>query len=191
MAKVNLNQLLEMLTGKLGNLVFRRRPDGTVIVSGKPRYRGRRRHKGTPAQKAHREHVKEVGPYAKHLAKTHPIYAELAKSEVAKGKWLSAYNFAFADCLKPPVIHRIERSEGCIRVEATDNIMVKGVQVTVRDEAGRILEMGDATQAEGDWWEFTSHQEGRTIVAEAWDIPQNYARLEMQAPSRLASQSML
>jgi hypothetical protein len=37
---------------------------------------------------------------------------------VAKEKWLSPCNFALAGCLKPPVIHRIKRTVGCIRVEA-------------------------------------------------------------------------
>src|SRR6187402_280694 len=35
MAKINLNKLFDELRGKIGNLVFRRRPDGTLIVSSK------------------------------------------------------------------------------------------------------------------------------------------------------------
>ena len=65
-------------------------------------------------------------------------------------KWLSAYNFAFADCMKPPVIHSVERREGCIRVQATDNIGVTRVRVSVLDEAGRLLVNGAATRADDD-----------------------------------------
>jgi hypothetical protein len=181
MALVDLNQLFETLTGALGNLVFRRRPDGKQIVSSKPRYRGKRNRKGTPAQRAYRQHVKETGPYAKHLSKVHPIYAQLAAEPDAKAKWMSAYNFAFADCMKPPVIHRIERREGCIRVEATDNIGVTQVCVMVLDEAGKPLEAGDAIRAEGDWWEYAPRVEasGKRIAAKAFDLPGNCTRREI------------
>src|SRR5512139_601627 len=126
MAKVRINKLMDLIRGSIGKLVFRVRPDGTVILSGAPRYR---KGKATPAQKAHRQRVKHIGPYARHLAKTHPIYAQLAAEPEAKGKWLSAYNFAFADCIKSPVIQRIERRAGCIRVQATDNVGVTRVRV--------------------------------------------------------------
>ena len=177
MAKVNLNKLLEMLRGRIGNLVFRRRPDGTVIVSSKPHYKGRRKHKGTPAQKAHRQHFKEQTQLAKALVEIHPLYAELAAQPAAREKWLSAYNCAMADCLQSPVIHRIERGESCIRVEASDNVRVEKVDVTVKDEQGTVLERGSAIRGEGDWWEFPTHAQGTTIVAQAWDLPGNTARL--------------
>lgn len=181
MAKINLNKLLEALRGHIGRMVFRVRPDGTVIVSGAPHYKGRRGYKGTPAQRAHRQHVKRIGPYASHLAKIHPIYAELAAEEVARGKWMSPYNFAFADCMVAPVIHRIERREGCIRVQATDNIGVTKVWVVVLDEAGYSLETGDAIRVEGDWWEYAPQAEafGKRILAKAFDLPGNCTQLEL------------
>jgi|WetSurMetagenome_2_1015567.scaffolds.fasta_scaffold485422_2 hypothetical protein len=49
MAKIDLNKLFDELRDRSGNLVFRRRPDGTLIVSGKPQYKGKRRHRGAPA----------------------------------------------------------------------------------------------------------------------------------------------
>jgi hypothetical protein len=179
MAKIRLNKILEAIRGHIGRIVFRVRPDGTVIISGVPRYKGRPGHKGTPAQRAHRNHVKQIGPYAKHLARIHPIYAELAAGDVARGKWMSPYNFAFADCMKPPVVHHIERREGCIRVQATDNIGVTRVRVAVLDEAGKTLEIGDAIRAEGDWWEYVPHAEGKRILAKAFDLPGNCTRLEL------------
>jgi hypothetical protein len=180
MAKLNLNKLFEELRGKIGDLVFRRRPDGTLIVSGKPDYKGKPKHKGTPAQQAHRQHVKQVAQFASHLAKTHPIYAELAAEDKARGKWLSPYNFALADCLKPPVVHCIEHADGCIRVQATDNIGVVQVRVTVKDENGKVLEWGDAVRTEADWWEYPSQAEGTTILAQAWDIPHNVGEIVLQ-----------
>jgi len=147
MAKIKFSKFLEEVRGRIGKLVIRRRPDGTFIFSGAPTYK---KNRGTPAQKAHWQHVSEVGPYASGLAKTHPLYARLAAEPDAKGRWLSAYNFAFADCMKPPVIHSVERREGCIRVQATDNIGVTRVRVSVLDEAGRLLVNGAATRADDD-----------------------------------------
>ena len=72
MALLNLNKLFDEIRGKIGNLVIRRRPDGTMIVSSKPRYKGKRYRKGTPAQRAHWDRVKEIAPFASYLARTHP-----------------------------------------------------------------------------------------------------------------------
>jgi hypothetical protein len=49
MALIDLNKLFNGLRGKLGNLVFRQRPDGKLIVSGRPQYKGKRRHKVHPS----------------------------------------------------------------------------------------------------------------------------------------------
>lgn len=179
MALIDFNKLFGEIRGKLGNLVLRPRPDGKTIVSSKPRYKGRRRHKGTPAQRAHRQRVSDIAPFASHLAKIHPIYAELAAGDVGRGKWMSPYNFALADCLVPPVIQCIERREGLIRVQATDNVVVTLVRVIVRDENGKTLESGDAIRAEGDWWEYSAQAEGRRIQARAFDLPGNCTRLEI------------
>ena len=176
MAKGKFIKILEILRGKVAGLVVRCRPDGTFIFSEPPTYK---KDSWTPAQQAHRRHVSNVGPYASYLSKKHPIYARLAAEPEAKEKWLSAYNFAFADCMKPPVIHHIERREGCIRVEASDNIGVTKVQVFVVSEAGRFLEYGDAVQAEEDWWEYASHAQGKQILAKAFDLPGNCTQLDV------------
>ena len=169
MAKVTLNQLLEVIRGGIGGLVFRQRPDGAIIISGAPRYR---KGKATQKQKAYRERFRDAARYARWSARVHPIYAELAA-----GTWKSAYNFALSDRLKAPVIHRIERQDGRILVEASDNIRVTRVRVTVLDERGTAVEIGEAIPGEGNGWEFTSHLEGKTIVAEAWDLAENRSRL--------------
>jgi hypothetical protein len=75
------------------------------------------------------------------------------------------------------VIHQVEWSEGQIRVEARDDVLVTKVQVTVLDEGGGVLEKGEATQSHGDWWEFSSHARGSILIAEAWDLPGHVGRL--------------
>lgn len=175
MAKVTFNSLLEVIRGSIGKLVFRKRPDGTVIISGAPRYEKDRR---SQKQKEYRAHFKQGSAWAKWADDYYPIYKELSSTDVAKGAWKSPCNFALADFLKPPVIHRVERRDGCIRVEATDNVGVTRVRVTLLDEAGTVLEKGDAVRADGNWWEYACQAESHKIVTEAWDLPRPVTRFE-------------
>ena len=176
MAKVTFHQYLEAIRGKIGRLILRRRPDGTVILSRAPERDKRRKRRFNPAQLAHQERVKQAAAYATRADDIHPIYAELAKA--GSDRWLSPYNMAFKDFMQPPVIKRIERGDGCIRVEATDNVGVTRVRVTLLDAAGAVLDAGEAVRAEGDWWQYTSPIQPQSIVAEAWDLPGNVAKLK-------------
>jgi hypothetical protein len=171
MPKVRLNQLLDSIRGGIGNLVFRQRPDGTIIISGAPLF-GRRT--ASAKQKAHRERFKEATQYARWAARHYPIYAELAAGDP---KWKSPYNFALSDWFEAPVIHRIERAGDVVRVQASDNIGVARVRVTVLDEAGKTLERGDASRADQNWWEFPSQTQGNTVIAEAWDLPEHVTKV--------------
>jgi hypothetical protein len=170
MAIIELNQLLEVIRGSIGKMVVRRRPDGTLILSGAPAYR---KGKGSAKQKDHRQRVKEAARYAKWADDRYPIYAEVAQKS---DKWLSPYNIAFSDWFEAPVIHRLERREGCMLVEVSDNVMVARVQVTVFDEDGTILERGEAARGQENWWEFATPFQGKKVVAEAADLAQNVTR---------------
>jgi hypothetical protein len=151
------------LRGALGGLVFRPMPDGSIWVSTAPHYGRRKFSKG---QKDHQQRFREAASYARWAAKVLPIYAELAK-----GTMKTAYNIALSDWFNPPVVHCIERRDGRILIETSDTVMVTKVQVTILDEEGKIFEKGQAIKGEGDWWEFTSNVDGKTIMAEAWDLP--------------------
>jgi hypothetical protein len=89
----------------------------------------------------------------------------------------TAYNFALSDWFKPPVINQIERREGCIRVKATDNSAVARVRVTLLDEQGNTVEKGEGIRGEGDWRKLSSPIPGKTILAEAWDLPGHVTKL--------------
>jgi hypothetical protein len=82
---------------------------------------------------------------------------------------------ALYDWFNPPVIQRIERKDGRIRVRATDNVMVTRVQVTILDEEGKVIEKGEGIKRKNDWWEYVPSAEGR-IVAETGDLAGNVAR---------------
>ena len=151
-------------------MIFRQLPDGTTVVTEAPPKKNRRQKKRaklkrSPRQQAHNSRFREAFDYAKQF-QSHPVYRELAEVTPMQ----TAYNFALSDWWHAPEIHRIERAAGCIMVEASDNIMVAKVYVTIFDEAGDVLEMGDAVRREADWWEFASHAEGKTIKAEAWNL---------------------
>jgi hypothetical protein len=96
---------------------------------------------------------------------------------LAAGTVKSPYNWALSDWFNPPVIHTIERKDKLIRVEASDNVMVAKVQVTVLDVEGKVLEQGQAVQTDDRWWEYVSSKEGR-VVAKAWDLARNEVKKE-------------
>jgi hypothetical protein len=173
MPKVFYNGSIVNFRGRIGNLIFRQLPDGTTVVSqAQPKETGRRKkrakEKRSARQKAHNERFQDASHYAK-KKQTHPVYVELAAASTMR----TAYNFALSDWFKPPKIKRVERREGSILVEATDNILVARVKVTILDAEGQALEAGEAVRGEGDLWEFASQAEGKTILAEAWDLPGN------------------
>ena len=171
MAKVDLNTLLQNMSGTLGKtLVFRQMRDGSIIVSGKPDFSHRKFSKG---QLTHQSRFQEAVRYARGAAKSNPIYAELAQSTTK-----TAYNIALSDWFNPPVIHNVHQQNGIIRVEAADNVMVARVHVTILDEAGKVLEQGEAVLIKDKLWEYLTVTTGKVIV-EAWDLAGHTARKEL------------
>jgi hypothetical protein len=165
MAKVVSNILVRGLSGGLGDqLMFRRLRDGRTILCVKPDFSKRKFSKG---QKDHQSRFKEAAAYAREAAKTQPIYAQLAA-----GTMKTAYNIALSDWFNLPVIRRIERTGNLIRIQASDNVLVTRVQVSILDEAGKVLEKGEAVNVEGDWWECVTDKVGEILV-EVWDLAGN------------------
>ena len=164
MAKIKKNAIMQGLSGSVGGLVFRQMSDGSLRVSAKPDFSHRKFSQG---QKDHQGRFKQAAAYAREAAKTQPIYAELAQ-----GTTKNAYNWALSDWFNPPVIHRIERIESRIRVDARDNVLVTRVRVTIVNADGEVLESGDASQVDADWWEYPVSTEG-SIEAVAWDMAGN------------------
>ncbi len=168
MAKLIRNGNILELRGSIGNLVFRRMPDGSTHVCAKPDFSNR---VFSRDQKAHQERFKQAAAYAREAAKTLSIYAELAE-----GTTKNAYNLALSDWFHPPVIQRIERKGGVIRVAASDNVLVTEVQVKIVDSEGNVLEQGQAEQVDPannpERWEYVPGVEG-TIEATARDLAGN------------------
>jgi hypothetical protein len=169
MPKVRKNVVIRGLSGMLGDqIVFRHMRDGSTVVAAKPDFSGR---KFSGEQVSHQERFREAAAYAQAAAKREPIYAELAA-----GTMKNAYNVALSDWFNPPVIHEVRRDEGVIRVRASDNVKVAGVQVKVLDAAGVVVAEGEAVQVDSEWWEFAGGglaAEGQRVVAKVWDLAGN------------------
>lgn len=159
MAKIKKNTLLQGLSGKVGDLVFRQMPDGSTTVSVKPDFSER---VDSPAQEAQQARFKLAQAYASQ-AKSQTVYVEYARLHKKR-----AYNLALADWLRPPVIHSIERQDGRIRVQASDNMQVTKVEVRILAGEQNVVEQGQAEQTDPLCWEYTTEVEG-VVEASAWD----------------------
>src|SRR5215208_7794570 len=137
MSRVILNGTVKSLRGKTGNLVFRELPDGTTVVGQGPcemnsRQKRRANERRSPAQKAHNNRFQEATGYARSAAKTEPVYQERAD---ATPMW-TAYNHALSDWFHAPQIGCLAQEPGYILVEATDDVRVTRVNITILDSAG-------------------------------------------------------
>jgi hypothetical protein len=172
MAKVKNNLVTEGLSGKVGKrLVFRQLRDGSTVLCTTPDFTDRVFSEG---QLTHQNRFQQASAYAKVAAKTTLLYAKLAPARNT-----NAYNLALSDWFHGPVIHEVGRYPGRIRIDASDNVLVTKVVVTIVDEQGQTLEQGEATLVNGAWWEYTATAPDQArIIVEAFDLAGNIARCE-------------
>ena len=173
MAKVRKNIILQGVSGKFaGQVVFRQLRDGRTILAAVPDFSQRVL---SEAQKAHHAKVKAASAYAKVASKTQPIYAQLAA-----GTNKNAYNLAIADFFHAPVLHEVKQEGMLLKIQASDDVLVTRVSLTILGGDGTVLETGDAQPEEGtDRWTFLMRQAGRAVV-EAYDLAGNVTRLEYE-----------
>lgn len=164
MAKVKKNVVVQGISGKIGELVFRQMPSGETYVSSSPDFSDRI---FSEKQLEHQLRIKQAALYAKEASRQFPIYAQLAE-----GTNLSLYNVALSDWFNAPVIHAIERKDGVIQVRASDNVMVTKVEVTIHDEAGQVLAKGLAVAIRDDIWECALDATG-SVMVRVWDLAGN------------------
>ena len=112
--------------------------------------------------------------YAREAAETQPIYTALAQNTPSR-----AYTLALSDWLHAPVIQEVIRQRDSIFVDATDNVLVTKVMVTISDEEGQILEQGEADLIDDAWWEYETDVIGNVLV-EVWDLAGNVTRYEAE-----------
>jgi hypothetical protein len=180
MAIIKDNLATEGLSGKVGNIVFRRRKaDGKVIVSKHSVVEER---EPTDAQQKIHDKFQRASVYGKAAianATTKAAYA--AKAEAGK----SAYNIAIADFFHAPVIESIDVSAykgvvgNVIRIRAWDDFKVTGVHVVIANSDGTLVEEGDAVKQSNELdWLFTAKKANATLTGDkitvtATDLPMN------------------
>jgi hypothetical protein len=173
MAKNNGNLYLNRFSGMIGDqMVLRKGKDGRTIMGAKPTYSENRTY--SQAQLIQQQAFREAIEYAK-AKRGDEIY--ITKAD---GTDMSPYNVAVADWFRKPKFHEIDLTgwkggePGVIRVNATDDVLVTGVTVRISDEAGFLLEEGQATNVGAAWWEYPTSGEltGKmTLTLWAKDLP--------------------
>jgi hypothetical protein len=167
--------ILSGVSGSIGPDHYARiRKDGKTIISAKPDFSNRQ---FSQAQLDNQSRTKQAAAYAKVASRENPIYAQKAA-----GTSKNAYNIAFRDWRRPPVIRRIEWHAGKVRVSAHDDVLVTGVTVTILDETGQCLEQGEAELWMDVWWDYQAAHRG-TVRVEARDLAGNVTRQEFHPAS--------
>ena len=65
-----------------------------------------------------------------------------------------------------------------IHIQASDDVMVAGVQVMILDEQGKVVENGEAIKGKGNWWEYVPAAAGKVTV-EARDLARYQGHVEV------------
>jgi hypothetical protein len=176
MAKVKLNPVLEQVHGKVGDLVFKKYQDGTIMAR-KPEVT----QPNTPAQMAVRQNFRLAALYGKTVMADATKRAAYTAKAKQTGK--PVFSLTIADFFNAPVVDEIDLSTyggkpgDIIRVRAHDDFEVAGVQVQVRDTGGTILEQGAAALSATDGtWGYTATttlavNQQVVIEVDATDLP--------------------
>lgn len=188
MARVKLNPLIDRLSGKVGNLVFRTYGNKTVLShipsapSGPP----------SAAQLVQRNRFRAAAAYGKNALAdpdARGVYEALAARREKP-----VLSVAIADFLNAPEVDEVDASaytgatEDAIIIHAHDDVEVTEVHVTLTDAGGAELEAGSAALGEGRWrYEAqTDVPSGTevTITVQAFDRPGNVgeASVEVTVP---------
>lgn len=162
MAKSKDNVVMQGASGTIGRmLVFRQRAGQTIIARRPVKKEGKMY---TADQIKAQERFSDAAYYAKSAIKDEDLRA--AYEAVAK-PGQSAYNVAFKDFLKAPVVNRVfmDNYQGTIDdvigFRIVDVLEVKSVNVEIKDQDGNLIEEGAAVKQfdDGIDWIYTATEE--------------------------------
>ena len=181
MAKVHNNIFVRGLSGAVGDqFVIKTTRSGKTIITNMPTFGEDRLF--SEAQMSHQSAFREASAYAR-SAKSQPVYVERANATNS-----IPYNVAISDWFGKPQVLEVDLKHWSgqagqpVRVRAQDNVHVAGVQLAIEDQEGRRIEAGEAVQAEGLWWTYTTKSVVpqaalSCVVAVARDLPGNSGSL--------------
>jgi len=165
MARVKLNPIIDQLSGKVGDLVFRRYGDETVL-SRTPDLSGV---EPTPGQVAQRARFRDAAFYGRVVLADPP--ARTFYEGVAENRGQPLFSVIVADYLNAPEVGAVDTAgyTGAvgdpILVQASDDVEVTEVRVTLADDTGAELESGLAVVDGGRW-----RYDAQTAVASGTDV---------------------
>jgi len=178
MARVKVNPILEMIKGKVGDLVFKQYGD-EVIISRKADMSGR---ESTPEQLAAQNTFKQATLYGR-MVQADPVKKAIY-AEVAKEKGQPIFSLYVADYFNLPSVDEIDisgytgKAGDVLRILAHDDFDVTGVTVTITNNEGVAIENGAAveTPVDSGQWVYTATQNVAVgtnvrIMVAAQDMP--------------------
>jgi hypothetical protein len=189
MAKIKDNLLVRGASGKVGKqFVYRKRGDDTFITRMPTTDKNA---KPTAQQEKVRDLFASAAGYATGAISDTKLKAEYQKKAKTKAG-RTAYNVAFRDYLKAPVVKSIDTSmyKGTagttIVIDARDDFRVVEVFVSIKTAAGVLVEEGNAilNPINRNEWFYKATQNnaalnGSIIQATAKDLPGNKGALEI------------
>ena len=187
MAKLKDNALMTGTSGTIGKQLTYRQIGGRTFVS---KYQRPPAVPPTEKKKAVQTKFGIATAYGRRVVKD-PGLKALYQAAIKGGQ--RAFNIAVTDALQPPVVVsiHIENYHGHpgdpVIIHAKDDFKVAGVNVSVYNSAGELVEEGSAIQRENEEliWLYNTRKENRDyngskILAVATDLPGNTASLEIQ-----------
>jgi hypothetical protein len=183
MARINGNRITEGFTGMFARQVVFKTRLGTRYAAGPPRVNKKR--KPTPNQVRVQRKMKVCNKYA-FFAITDANVKQAYAAAATGGQ--TAVNVAFKDAWHPPVVHSIIANAyrgnpgDFIFVQASDDFKVASVKVSIVDNAGALIESGEAVLQNALWMYAATvrHEAPARIVATAIDLPRNEGTLEVE-----------
>ena len=145
MAKTNLNSTIDDYRGSIGKLVFKKYR-GRTIVAKKPVITA----EPSQAQLDQRIRFKEAAAFGK-FAQNDPDLRAIYEP-IARAREVTVYTVAVQDYLKKPVIQPLDlfqykgRVGDPILIQATDELGLAGVEVSIDSNDGTLIESGPAEE---------------------------------------------
>jgi hypothetical protein len=185
MARISNNQLVKGARGNVGRqFVYKKRGEDTHIAMMPVIDKNL---KPTEDQSKIRDLFAAASQYAKGAMSSPDLKKEYQKKTSSR---TTAFNIAFRDYLKPPVVREIdtEKYDGtpgsAIVVNAKDDFRVAEVKLSILHADGSLLEEGNAilNPIDRNKWTYTATQNnasppGCTVSATALDLPGNKGTL--------------
>ena len=182
MPKVVNNNILNGVSGKLGNNIVIRQSRRGIVMANKPKATL----VVTPKQLAIRDKFSAASFYARESSKRAEV-SDLYKEGITP-KHNSVYSVAMSDYLSRPrvVLISTKNYKGAvgnqIQVTATDDFRIMSVSLEIKTASGEIVEQGEATPPTGlhSFWTYTATTAnpslaGSTITVTVTDMPGNEA----------------